>query len=169
MKSWLVLLAIAYTGAAAATQPGAGEPTGPAQHTPPAQPLAFLQTPRLPGLEEPTLKISAEDLTVAYARDEKQAQQRFAKQLILVEGTVWAKSQKSEFLTHIVLCGHPRKTYDTDESCCWLICLLPKNLAETAAGFKTGDKVQIVGTCQGVIPSTGVRVLFSGHSVSRKK
>jgi hypothetical protein len=122
----------------------------------------------LPGNLEPTLTISAEDLTVAYARDETQSQQRFAGQLILVEGTVWDRSQKSDFLTYVVLYGHPRKTYDSEESCCWLICLLPRGMAETAAGLKAGDQVQLVGTCQGVIPSAGVRVLFSGHSVSRK-
>ena len=163
MKSCLVLLAIACTGVAAATQPASGQPTGLTQHPLPAQSPAPL-TVRLPGNLEPTLTISAEDLTVAYAWDETQ----FAGQLILVEGTVWDKSEKSAFLTYVVLCGHPRKTYDSEESCCWLICFLPKSLAETAAGLKTGDKVQLVGTCQGVIPSGGVRVLFSGQSVSRQ-
>jgi hypothetical protein len=168
MKTWGILLAIACASLAAATQPGPTQPTGPAPHPLQTQSPACPAV-RLPGNLEPSLTISAEDLTVAYALDEKEAQERFAKQLLLVEGTIWAKSQKSDFLPYVVLCGHPRKTYDREESCCWLICFLPKSLAETAVGFKTGDKVQLVGTCQGVIPSEGVRVLFSGRCLSRKK
>jgi hypothetical protein len=168
MQSWLLLLAIACSGVAAATLPGSGQPAAPSQPPLPAQPPAVLQGPVVQ-IGGPSLKISAEDLTVAYAQNEKEARQRFAKQLILVEGTVLAVNQKSDFLIYVVLTGHPRKTYDSQESNCWLICLLPKSLAETAAGLKAGDKVQIVGTCQGVIPSEGVRVLFSGNSLSRKE
>ena len=106
---------------------------------------------------------------MAYATDEKAAQQRFGNKPLIVEGMVWAHSQKNDFLTYVVLYGHPRKTYVADEQYLWLICLLDKAHQDEISTLKVGDTVRLFGQSHGLVPSQGIRAYFSAQHLSRKQ
>jgi hypothetical protein len=104
---------------------------------------------------DPTIKVSAADLTKAYATDEKAAEEKYKEKVVLVDGVV-VEIKKGGFGDTLILEGFDEKS----DKPVRVSAGIPAEKKEEFAALKKGDKVKIKGEFSGYYPDG------AGHIVS---
>jgi hypothetical protein len=92
---------------------------------------------------KPVATLTVEELLAEYQKNEVGADQKYKNKLIQVTGTV-AGVKKAPLLGYYVGLGSPQEgeTYD-------VMCFLDKTAEEDAGKLQQGDKVTMMGMCEG--------------------
>jgi hypothetical protein len=103
---------------------------------------------------DPSIKVSAADLTKAYATDEKSATDKYNDKMVVVDGT-FVEVRKGDIVDTVILEGFDEKS----DKPVRVSGGIPADQKQEFAALKKGDKVTIKGEQSGFFPDNAGRIV----------